>query len=143
MMPNFLFNDGMLETPSGWEDKTVVGLSFPKGSATPLASFTITRESLAEPTTLAAFVDRHLVKMAQAFPQLRLLHRRDLAVSDLAAVQIEFTWQTPDKSMVHQQQTVLITPSNLALIFTGTTRPDAFAEFQPTFQSFLQTLRLR
>lgn len=140
-MPNFRFNDGEIEVPLDWEDKTVVALSFPTGTKQASATMTVTRE-LSKEATLATYIDKQLVEMAKTFPRYELLKREEMIVDQQPAVQLEFTWRTPDNIFVHQQQTILITPKKVILTLTATTQKNKFKEYKQTFQSLVQSFRL-
>ena len=142
-MPVFRFNEGDMEVPKGWEDKTVNGLSFPVGSKQPSASFTITRDTLKGGQTLAEYVDKQLVDMAKSCPRFELLKRNDVTVDEESAIQVEFTWKTPDGLIVHQQQTVFPLPSRVVLTLTATAPKDKFKQHAAAFQSFVDTFEFR
>jgi hypothetical protein len=140
----FTFNDGSLELPGGWEDRTVVALSFPSGAKKPDASFAITRDrSAGEVASLAAYVDRQLVDMAKSCPKFELVRRERIALDGEKAEMMEFSWRSPDGSFVRQLQTVLLLKSGVALALTGTAPANRFQEYSDVFHSLVQTLRLR
>lgn len=141
-MPNFRFNDGEIEVPQNWEDKTVVALSFPTGAKQPSATMTITREPAKE-ASLATYIDKQLVNMVKTFPRYELLKREEVMVDHQPAIQLEFIWRTPDNIFVHQQQTILLTPQKVVLTFTATTQKGKFKEHEKTFQSFIQSFRIQ
>ena len=143
-MPVYRFNEGEMEVSRGWEDRTVNGLSFPAGSKQPTASFAITRDpSRASGQSLAAYVDKQLVELAKSCPRFDLLRREDVTVDGAPAVQMDFTWRTPDGIVVRQQQTILILPSGVALTFTATAPKDKFKDHAARFHSFIETFRFR
>src|SRR5258708_5196668 len=85
----FRFNDGEMEIPEGWEDRSVIALSSPAGSKKPDASFAITKDPLAsrEPS-LAAYADKQIVDMAKNCPRFELIHREQRNLDGLPAQQI-------------------------------------------------------
>jgi hypothetical protein len=139
----FYFNEGEMDVPQKWEDKTVNGFSFPAGSKRPSASFAITRDPLRPDHSLAAYVDKQLVDMAKACPRFELLRRDDLTLDGEPAVQVAFTWRTPDGIIVQQEQTILRLPTQIFLTMTATAPRDKFKEHLATFRSFVQSFRLR
>ncbi|RLB92247.1 MAG: hypothetical protein DRH26_06705 [Deltaproteobacteria bacterium] len=141
-MSDFYFNDGRAVLPEGWEDKTVVALSFPAGAEQASASFTITRDVLRnKEVNLATYVDTHL-QTAKSFPKFKLLRHGDVVLDDKPAEQVEFTWRTPDKVTVHQLQTILIN-KGVALIFTATTQEGKFEDHKKDLLLLLNSIRLR
>src|SRR5215468_8582236 len=97
-MSVFFINEGTFEVDDSWDDKSVTALTFPSGSKTPDASFTITRDPLS-PTASAAigdYVDEQLSKLARSCQQFDLIRRDDTIVSEQPGQVVEFTWKTPD-----------------------------------------------
>jgi hypothetical protein len=143
-MPVFTFNEGSLQLPNGWEDRTVVALSFPAGSKKPDASFAVTRDrSATDDPSLASYVDRQLVDMAKSCPRFELVRRERTALNGETAETMEFTWRSPDGTFVRQHQTIVRLKSGVALALTGTAPSQRFQEFSTTFQGLIETFRLR
>jgi hypothetical protein len=133
-----------MDLPGGWEDRTVVALSFPSGAKKPEASFAITRDrSASEDDSLATYVDRQLVDMAKSCPKFDLVRRERLTLDGEKAEAMEFSWRSPDGSIVRQRQTIVLLKSGAALALTGTAPANRFQDFAEVFQSLIQTFRLR
>ena len=108
-MPEFTFNEGSLDLPGGWEDRSVIALSFPSGAPKPEASFAITRDrSATGDSSLASYVDRQLVDMAKSCPKFELVRRDRIALEGSNAETMEFSWRSPDGTFVRQTQTILL-----------------------------------
>ncbi|HKE23022.1 MAG TPA: DcrB-related protein [Bryobacteraceae bacterium] len=142
-MPEFTFNEGSLELPGGWEDRSVIALSFPTGSPKPEASFAITRDrSATGDPSLASYVDRQLVDMAKSCPKFELVRRERIALEGSNAETMEFSWRSPDGTFVRQTQTILLLKSGTALALTGTAPAGRFQEYSGVFEDLVRTLRL-
>jgi hypothetical protein len=143
-MPLYRINEGDLEVPGGWEDRTVTALSFPSKAAKPEASFAITRDNhVASDKTLASYVDQQLVDMAKTCPRFELIARSRIEIDATPAEQLQFTWRSPDGTTVQQQQTVILMADHVALTFTATAPRAKFGEYAPVFASLVETFRLR
>jgi hypothetical protein len=140
----FTFNEGSLDLPGGWEDRSVIALSFPEGSKNPDASFAITRDASAlQDRSLGAYVDRQMVDMAKTCPRFELVRREQGVLDGRGVEKLEFTWRSPNGSFVHQRQTILLLSSGAALTFTGTAAENRFSEYADVFARLVETFRLR
>jgi hypothetical protein len=145
-VPVYHINEGALDLPPGWGDKSVTAFSFPSGSKRATASLTITREALdpsQKDVTLASHIDRHLIEMAKSCPKFELVRRETTAVDGAPAAQVEFTWRTPERVTVHQEQTMVILPNRVVFTFTGTAPHEKFAEHAPALRDMVRNFRFR
>ena len=76
-------------------------------------------------------------------PRFELLRRDDITIDGEPAIQVEFTWRTPDGMIVHQEQTVLLLPTGVVLAFTSTAPKDKFKIHAATLRSLVQSFRFR
>src|SRR5262249_1610888 len=137
-MSLYRLNEGDMEVPDGWGDRSVTSLSFPAKSSKPEASFAITRDSsLVEGTSLRSYIDKQLVNMAKTCPRFELLNREEVEVDAIPAERVEFTWRSPDGSFVQQEQTVLLLPSGVAFTFTATAAKNRFPDHIATFRQLV------
>ncbi|KPA13230.1 protein containing DUF1795 [Candidatus Magnetomorum sp. HK-1] len=142
-MPNFYFNEGQIILPDNWEDKTVSVLSFPANAEQSSASLTITRQRVSDKNiNLATYVDQHL-QTAKKFPSFKLLRHGDTVINGQEAEQLEFSWQTPEKIVVRQFQTILKHQNSIFITFTATSKKTNFDEFKEIFQSLFESIRFR
>lgn len=142
-MPDFMFNEGVLTLPPGWEDKSVTAITFPAGSPIPAATLTITRETLKDPQQpLTSYVGEQLTNLAKTCPGFQLIRHAPSQISNFSAELAEFTWTAPEQILVRQVVVVtLLQPQ--ALVFTATATVDRFPEFEPIFYSVINSFRLR
>jgi hypothetical protein len=140
----FRFNEGEMEISRGWEDRTVNGLAFPVGSKQPTASFAITRDTThGAGNSVSRYVDKQLVQLAKSCARFDLVNREDVTVDGQPAQQIDFTWRTPDGLVVHQQQTIVMLPTGVALSFTATAPKNRFKDHAARFHAFVETFKFR
>lgn len=144
LMSKFFINEGHLELPANWEDRTVNGLSFPAGSKQPQFSVAITRDNAKPPEmSLAAYVDRHLHQMAKDCSRFDLLSREDTVADGVPAIRVAFTWRPPDGNFVQQEQTILVLDTGTVLTFTGTALKSRYASFSQIVRELVATFQLR
>jgi hypothetical protein len=143
-MMKFRFNDGEIEVPDGWEDRSVLALSFPAGVKQADASLAITRDhAAAQHPSLAAYVDRQMVDLAKSCARFELIRREETEVNGVPAQRLEFKWRSPDGSFVRQIQTIILVEGGTALTFTSTTGEAKFAEFAPVFEGIIRGATLK
>jgi len=141
-MPRYLLNEGLLQIPEGWQDKTVTALSFPAGAAKADASFAVTRDpAAAQSPSLASYVDRQLVDMAKGCPKFELIERHDAALGNAPAQSVSYTWRSPDGTIVQQWQTITRLQSGTALVLTATAPRDKFPQFQSAFEEMISSFQ--
>ena len=143
-MIHFRFNDGTIDIPGEWEDKSVIALSYPSGKTESLANITITRDFVKDKNIdLAEYVDKQLVNFAKSFSKFELIKRKSIEIANHQAIQIEFHWKTPDKIIVYQKQTILFHPNKpVILTITCTSQKSNIKKFEKQFNEILQTLKL-
>ncbi len=139
----FAINEGMFQLPDGWEDRSVTAISFPAGSNTPAASVTVTRERIKDSgETLSSYVNSQLAKLAKTCAAFQLIRHAPAYLGGLPAELAEFRWKTPEKIVVRQLMVIAFWGSQ-SLVMTSTAEVDAFAGFEPVFESILSSFRLR
>lgn len=143
-MPAFRFNDGEIELPDDWDDRTVVALSTPAGSKKPEASLAITRDPAAKNHShLSAYVDHQLVDLAKTCPRFELVERKQIDIDGSPGQQLDFRWRAPDGSTVRQLQSVVLLDSGVALTVTATADHRRFADHEAGLRTAMQSLRVR
>lgn len=144
MAQPYVFQEGMVSLPEGWEDKTVNGFAFPAGAKKPTASFAITRDGSADRAqTLDAYVDRQMVDMARSCPRFELIRRDKVVLGGQPGVQMEFEWQMPDRSIVRQMQSIVKQASGVILTLTATAPRDKFQKHAEAFNHLVESFQFR
>jgi hypothetical protein len=116
----FLFNEGAIDLPDGWEDR-----------------------SAADDESLASYVDRQLVDMAKSCPRFELARRERTMLDGDQAESMEFSWRSPDGNFVRQKQTIVRLKSGTALALTGTAPAKRFSDYADVFHNLVRTFRRR
>lgn len=142
-MSAYYFNQGALNLPQKWEDKTIVGFSFPQGAKQPAATIAITLDVMPDDVTLGAYIDKHLKFMPRNFSRYEFISREELEINEKPAIQINFSWRAPDRSLIQQQQTMLECPQGSLLTFTATAAMKEFDRYQKDFQSIINSFQCR
>jgi hypothetical protein len=134
-------NEGEIEIPEGWEDKTIHVLSCPVGAKEPGASFSVTRSQMEEKTALKAYIDKQLVEMAKIFPRFSMISRDEVTVDGAEAEHLVFTWRSEKGGTLRQEQTVVMLPGEKVLVLTGTARKDTYHLYADAFCDMVTKFR--
>ncbi len=140
-MQTLRMNEGKIEIPKGWEDKTIHVLSCPVGAKEPGASFSVTRSHLGEKTGLKVYIDKQLVEMAKIFPRFSMISRDEVTVDGAEAEHLVFTWRSEKGGTLRQEQTVVMLPGEKVLVLTGTARKDAYHLYADAFCDMVTKFR--
>jgi hypothetical protein len=134
-------NEGEIEIPEGWEDKTIHVLSCPVGAKEPGASFSVTRSRIEEKTGLKAYIDKQLGEMAKLFPRFSMMSRDEVTVDGAEAEHMVFTWRSEKGGTLRQEQTVVKLPGEKVLVLTGTARKDSYHLYADAFCDMVAKFR--
>ena len=135
----YRINEGELDIPSEWADKSVN--VFAVGNSLPLAlSFLITWEEIDSRKELATYVDQNLDDLAHQLKGLTILERRQVEFAGATALEAEFTWRG-DGGLMYQRQTYIRTGSRV-LVFTASSRRELREEHREQIDAVLSSLRL-
>ncbi len=140
-MKKLRMNEGEIEIPEGWEDKTIHVLSFPEGAKEPDASFSVTRSLTEENIGLKAYIDAQLGKMPKLFPRFSMISRDEVTVDGAAAEHLVFTWRSEKGGTLRQEQTVVMLPGEKVLVLTGTARKDSYHLYADAFCDMVTKFR--
>jgi len=138
-MAHFRFNEGEIDIPDDWTDKTVCLFAIgPKQP--PTLSFVINHEDLEPGTELAALADEKLEVVAGQLQGFKLLEKRQVEVAGKVGLEAEFTWRSP-AGMMHQRQTFL-QHRRRVLVFTLTAMREIRDEDRARTDTVLASLTL-
>lgn len=140
-MQTLRMNEGNIEIPRGWEDKTIYVLSCPVDAKEPSASFSVTRSRMEEKTGLKAYIDKQLVEMAKIFPRFSMISRDEVTVDGAEAEHLVFTWRSKKGGTLRQEQTVVMLPGEKVLVLTGTARKDSYHLYADAFCDMVAKFR--
>jgi hypothetical protein len=137
-MPHFRFNEGEIEVPDDWADKSVA--LFAVGSKQPPAvSFVITHDDL-DGKELATFADEKLDDLSGQLQAFKLVEKRQIELSGRVALDAEFTWRS-NVGMMYQRQTYVQHGPRI-LVFTATARREIREEHRLQIDAVLSSLKL-
>lgn len=137
-MPTYRLDEGELEIPSGWTDKTVN--VFTVGNSLPLAlSFVISREPLDPHKDLAVYADEKLDDFSHQLKEFKIIEKRQIELAGAMALDAEFTWRG-QAGLMYQRQTYVGT-GNILLVFTATARRELSEEHRATIDAVLTSFR--
>src|SRR5690242_19153498 len=120
-MKEYRLNEGDIRVPKDWRDRTVNAFVLPQadggGSAT---SFVVTRDTETQSATVEHYADLQLVEAAKKLGRYKLIERCRTQISGESAMQVDYTWVTPERIAVWQRQ-AYVQYADYFLIFTLTT----------------------
>lgn len=138
-MSIYRINEGELEIPPEWTDKSVN--VFAVGSSLPLAlSFVITREEIDAREDLATYADAKLDEIGHQLKQFKIVEKRQVEVAGTVALEAEFTWRA-EAGLMYQRQTYVRAGKRM-LVFTATSRRELREEHRAQVDAVLSSLRL-
>jgi hypothetical protein len=140
---SFLMNDGDIDFPEGWEDRSIQVLSYPAGSKEPSASLSVTRHRLDGDRDLSAYIDRQLGDMIKACPRFSLIRRDPVTLGGEPAERLLFSWCSQNGEMLLQEQTAALLPAGFILVFTATASKEGFPLYAKTLRTLVDSFRLR
>ncbi len=140
-MPLLKMNEGEIEIPQGWEDKSIHVLSCPAGAREPAASLSITRNSPDGASGLGDYIDKQLTQMTRLFPRFRLLSREEAAVDGQPAEHLAFTWRSENGVTLRQEQTVVLLSTGTVMVFTATAPRDKYHQYAEAFHDIVGNYR--
>lgn len=138
-MAIFKFNEGEIDLPSTWADKTVN--VFTVGSSLPLAlSVVISREPIDSKKDLATYADEKLDDISHQLKEFKIIEKRQIEVAGNTALDADFTWRG-QAGLMYQRQTYVRAGKTL-LVFTVTARRELQEEYRAQVDAVLSSLRL-
>lgn len=129
------------ETPSDWNDKSLVTFSAPAASSAIAPNIVMTKDRLAPPVRdLESYADRQLVLLARQLEGLDIEERTRSKISGCDAIALRFSWKGP--AGVIAQQLILVQHGQTIVSF-ATSSMKSEAETQgPLLSQIVATIRL-
>lgn len=138
-MATYKFNEGELDLPSTWADKTVN--VFTVGNSLPLAlSVVISREPIDPKKDLATYAEEKLDDISHQLKEFKILEKRQIEVAGNTALDADFTWRG-QAGLMYQRQTYIRAGKTL-LVFTISARRELQDEYREQVDAVLNSLRL-
>lgn len=134
------FNEGTIELPDEWLDRTIHILSAAKEQEVG-SSFTMSRDKMPWGMNFKEFTSKEIISISRQLKEYQQLDINDGTLSGKATVSVEFQWQAA-QGRIHQLMTFVETQPQI-LILTATF-PDFMTESQKKqVNRILATLKLR
>jgi hypothetical protein len=143
-MQEYWINEGSLLLPDHWRDTTINVFSMPssKNSREASATFLITRDDETKVDSLNHYADLQLVEAARKLSKYKLIQRRETRINHRPAIEIDFSWRTPERAEIIQRQAYLQQGSGF-LIFTFTVQTGKPIDLEGNWNEILASIQLR
>lgn len=136
----YYFNEGSLELPQEWQDKTIHIFSATKDNNSNGLSFTISRDNMPWGMAFDEFAEREIVSLSRQLKNYRQLNKQTGTLAEHHMVSNEFSWDA-EQGHIHQYM-VFIDTKPQVLIFTATMVGLLSEQQKEKIDVILQTLKL-
>jgi hypothetical protein len=138
-MSVFHMDEGVLDIPAHWSDRTINVLMSSKGDSSDF-SLVVSRDDL-EGREFRTYLAGQLKALSKQLPSFRLLGDEESTVGGLPALEARMTWSS-DRGTMYQHQ-AYVPYYDKVLIFTATTHLRLAADCDATLAHVLSTAQLR
>jgi hypothetical protein len=142
-MKPYRLNEADIEVPDHWKDGTINAFMIPsaKNPGEADASFVITRDADSESKDVEHYADSQLVNAAKNLNRYKFIERRAAEISQEPAMEIDYTWVTPERIEIRQRQAYIMY-DGFFLIFTLTSRAGDFARYEAMWEQAIASVQL-
>lgn len=142
-MSTYHLQEAELELPNAWQDNTIntFVLAGPKGRGN-VANVVITRDHQTDSDEVDHYADLQLVEAAKGLQGYKLRWRRALELDGQSALEVSYTWRTPERIEIEQRQAYVRWGGHF-LIFTLTTKRQDMDAHEAAWRALLVSVRLR
>jgi hypothetical protein len=141
-MKTYRLYEADIQIPDAWHDNTIHAFSKADNSQGPAANFVITRDSVSQCIDVQGYADQQLVEAAKKLKGYKLLGRRPMSIAGQPAIEVNYTWVTPEKIEIQQRQGYLKFGVRF-LVFTLTSKARDFSRNDATWNAIMESLQLR
>ena len=142
-MSSYRLYEGSIEIPDGWKDQTMNAFMFPepngKGAK---ASIVVSRDYETKSDNIGHYADLQLVEAAKKLPKYKLIRRNEIQISGQSAMQVDYTWATPERVEIRQRQAFL-KYKDYFLMLTLTVPVNDFSKYEAMWSETLKTVRIQ
>jgi len=140
----YRLNEADILLPDYWKDTTINAFVLPSSTKAgeAEATFVITRDQESKSERVDHYADAQLVEAAKKLNRYKYIDRQSIRISNQPAVQVEYTWVTPDRIEVKQRQ-AYVRYGRSFLIFTLTVRARDFEVHETAWENAIASVRLR
>jgi hypothetical protein len=144
MKIDYRLNEANISLPDYWKDTTINAFILPSRTKTgeAEASFVITRDHESKSERVDHYADTQLVEAAKKLNRYKFIERQSVKISNQPAVQVDYTWVTPDRIEVQQRQ-AYVKYGKSFLIFTLTVRASDFNVHETAWDNAIASVKLR
>jgi hypothetical protein len=140
-MMRYRLNEAEIVVPDGWQDHSINTFLLPASSEGAALSLTVTREYGFPTLDLTSYTDQQLILAAKKLAFYKYNSRVGIWLAGQPAIQVDYTWRTPEGANVYQRQAVVKVGSTF-LIITFTSMYQDFQRVDPYWQQILQSIQL-
>jgi hypothetical protein len=143
-MKAYRLNEADILLPDHWKDTTINAFILPSSNKAgeAEATFVITRDSETERDSVEHYADTQLVEAAKKLNRYKFIERRQTRVDNHPAIEVDYTWVTPERIEIKQRQAYVKYQSSF-LIFTLTVRARDFETHEAAWENAIASVRLR
>jgi hypothetical protein len=144
MRKSYRLNEADISLPDYWKDTTINAFILPssKKPGEAEATFVITRDGEAKSDNVEHYADTQLVEAGKKLNRYKFIERQATRISDQPAIQVDYTWVTPDRIEIRQRQAYVMYQTSF-LIFTLTARANEFETYETAWENAITSVRLR
>src|SRR5262245_10796671 len=133
-MPRHSESDLSFDVPRHWENKSIVAFAAPPRKDQPVApSFVLTRDSLGDRESLAAYAERQIAELEKGVDGFDLIEKSDTTVGGAPAVAIRFT-QRGAEGPLAQRLVIVEGRRRQVVCFTATAAKNDAEQMDPLFE---------
>jgi hypothetical protein len=143
-MRAYRLNEADIMLPEHWKDTTINAFILPssKKAGEADATFVITRDNDTKQDSIEQYADIQLVEAAKKLNRYKFIERRQRQIANSPAIQVDYTWVTPDRIEIKQRQ-AYVKYQSFFLIFTLTVRAGDFESHADAWENAIASIRLR
>ena len=141
-MKPYRLHEADIQVPDDWQDGTINTFSLEGAGGKSAANFVVTRDPKTKVADVQAYADQQLVTAAKHLKGYELTERRLTQVSGQQAVEVDFTWKTPERIEIQQRQAYLQW-GELFVIFTLTAKKADFRQHEGVWEEIVQSVQVR
>lgn len=138
-MQRYVIQELSLSIPSQWRDQTINAFVLSSKDGKGEVSLVITRDTDSGCHELNEFADQQMVRTAQKFKNYRLIARSPHKVREVSAIQVDYSWETPENARVQQRQLYLKHKIGF-IVFTLTSKANQMDRYSEVWSQVINSI---
>ncbi len=138
-MKPFQINEGTLSIPAHWSDKTLNIFQIPAVEQAGPASLIISRDESQGNRAFAEFIADQIKQCEQQLPKFQLLQRHIFS-DPCSYAWLDYTWQSPDKTVMMRQ--IFFERRPAVVIMSLTTTPEDAPAHESAWREVIRATQL-